>query len=560
MEIIYSLLKEYSDQNPEKFNDDFIYSREKEDFMESITDIIKSLEIIDEIEILDVKLVEDESQFGPMKNYNELINGKIGKIDASTENFKKGYKPIKRSRLNKIIFTARITPSFEIEPTEILADEPQPRKVVPNKESYTITKELFINKLVDNFFFINDDIKYYLIYQLTDKGFYRVNDAICLKSLLMPITTRRFNSILYPEFEKDPVEAYDFESMLFSRKVNPIYYMLAKEAYNSIIKIKADPNNIIQARLDYRDEHLFDWMNKFFNTNIKFSDNIEDLKKLEDADQRLIFKVTNGKKDGVHLSVPENDVRNDDAVKALVSALVNFRLGGKTKKSTDIFTYDDLISPWFWINNLALYFTKSADYVKKFEKTRAVLYSLERLLSESNRKSLPIEDEHKKNIFTVFKYVMYNFDKLMHEDTQHIKFKKIRFWEPLFVGLQTYFSNHIFRIFNSTTRSKLVLDKVFNGLKKNYIVVNTSVNELFRYYNSSNCIMDLFGVALRYSRAGVQALGKTASLEHKDIHESFFGRLSLVSGSAGNAGILGCLTPFCEFEDDMRNFKIGEDE
>ena len=553
---MYSLLKKYSESNPERFNDAFIASKSTDDFLEPITDILKSLEIIDEIEILDVHFEGDESQIGPMKNYDELSDGTISPEERPQGEYRRGFKPIHRGRLNKIVFTARITPQIEVEPEPILVDDRPRKTVIPNNETYTVTKELFLNKLVDKYFFINDDIKYFLIYQLTDKGFYRVNDAVCLKSLLMPITLKRNENLLFPEFGQDPVEVWDYESLLFSKRINPIYYMLAKEAYNSIINVKATAASIIEARMQYRDANLFNWINDFFGAGLKFSDDKNEL--IEDG--RLIFQVKNNKAGGVYLSVDEKLVREDVGVASLVSAMVNFRRGDNKKKNQDIYSYDDLISPWFWIDYLASYFTKTTDPVRRFDKVRGVLYSLERLLGEGNRKGLPMPEEVKKNIFTIFRYVMYNFNTILYADSQHLKFQKIRFWEPLLVGLQTYISNHIFRILNSTTRSKVVLDKVFSGLKKNYILTSTSVNELFRYHNSSNAIMDLYGVGLRYSRSGVQALGKSASAIHKDLHDSYVGRVSLVTGTASTSGIVGVVCPMAEFEDNLREFKLDEED
>ena len=47
-------LKKYSEQNPEKFNKDFILSRQNHNILEYVKDIFKALEILDEIHVEEV--------------------------------------------------------------------------------------------------------------------------------------------------------------------------------------------------------------------------------------------------------------------------------------------------------------------------------------------------------------------------------------------------------------------------------------------------------------------------------------------------------------------------
>jgi hypothetical protein len=45
-------LKRYSDENPERFNKEFIYSRDKTDILEYVKDIFKSLEILGNFRVM----------------------------------------------------------------------------------------------------------------------------------------------------------------------------------------------------------------------------------------------------------------------------------------------------------------------------------------------------------------------------------------------------------------------------------------------------------------------------------------------------------------------------
>ena len=78
-----------------------------------------------------------------------------------------------------------------------------------------------------------------------------------------------------------------------------------------------------------------------------------------------------------------------------------------------------------------------------------------------------------------------------------------------------------------------------------FIVKANRTSELIRYNNSTNDI-NLFGSMLRYTFKGPQALTKTISMDKRDLHPSYVGRLSLIASSAGDPGVSGTFTPFVE--------------
>jgi len=80
-----------------------------------------------------------------------------------------------------------------------------------------------------------------------------------------------------------------------------------------------------------------------------------------------------------------------------------------------------------------------------------------------------------------------------------------------------------------------------------YIIKQTVVNELLRYYNSTN-EMNLYACLLKYTFRGPQSINKTVSVYQRDLHPSYAGRLSLVASSASDPGISGTLVPFIEFD------------
>jgi hypothetical protein len=541
---MYNTLKRYSDQNKEKFNEDFILSRNDQDILDYVKDIFKALEIIEEIQILDVTLETDESTFIPIKNKHQY------------------FKSILPSRLNKIHYKVRLTPSEEVKNKMILADETsviledengeinETKVYQENENSFIIEKDLFINKLVDDYFYINEGIRYFLIYQIVDNSTYGTQDAVSLKSLLMPITVMKKETITLDSVF-DSTESYPnipvYDVLLFSKRVNPLLYVMSKYAYNSIVNMKVENNDyLITERENYKDPTLVDKFNKFFGTNIKISDDENSLVRKG----KTVFKLKDPKTNyGTFISVDTDKLKaKDKDLMAILGCLVDIKSGeDKNKKKKIYFTYDDFITPNFWIDKLSIFFTKNPDPTKKFEKIKTMLISLDRLIDEATRKILNLETADKKNTLSILLYILRNFDQLSKEDNQNLNNKRIRLFEYMLYPLRKIFSDHIYRILNSPTRSKNVLDRVFSNINPMFIIKQTVVNELLRYYNSTN-EMNLYSCLLKYTFRGPQSINKTVSIYQRDLHPSYTGRLSLVASSASDPGISGTLVPFVELD------------
>jgi hypothetical protein len=571
-------LKRYSDQNPERFNSDFILSRNDEDIVDYIRDIFKALEILNEIEVLEVKLETDESDFGPIRNQHQY------------------YKPIMPSRLNKIHYKVKITPSEVVANKPILVDENEDVEdydhvttTESNENSFIIEKDLFINKVVDNSFYINEGIRYFLIYQIVDNSTYGTESSLSLKSLLMPITVKKVKeSISLVDFfeiknikekaltdgkkGKDAWKEYlketsfskniyenipKYQILLFNKSISPFLYIMSKYAYNSLVKATIPENeNKISFMEKYKDENIVKYLCDFFNVDMKFSDNPESLQE----EGRLVFEIeSNENKKGLFISVKKDDLVNrDQNLLSILGSMFDFETIKKKKLN---YSYDDLITPWFWIDKLAVFFTKNSDSTKKFEKIKTMLISLDRLIDDATRKVLNLPEEDKRNTLNIIRYMLRNFETLSREDNQDLDNKRLRIYEYMLYPLRKFFSDHIYRVLNSPTRSANILQRIFSNLNPMYIIKQTVVNELLRYYNSTN-EMNLYACLLKYTFRGPQSISKTVSVNQRDLHPSYTGRLSLVSSSASDPGISGTLVPFIEVHDYFftKQKNIGEGE
>ena len=516
---MYSLLKKFSDANPERFNRDFIMSRNDQDVLEYAQDIFKGLEILDEIKVESVTLDTDESAFGPIKNQHKY------------------YKSILPSRVNKIHYRVKITPSDNVVNRSPLFNK---KNAVPESGSFIKEGDIFVNKLIDNVFYINEGVRYFLIYQIVDNATYGVRESVVLKSLFMPITAQKNDISVTPEYCEASLEVPCFELQLFSRKINPILYILGKAAYEAI-KDLPETDTIIDDRKTYTSERMIDDLKDFFKTNFDVYDSLPtDV----DTENDYIFKM-NHDSEPAFIRVSKSDFDNNILTRALIGCLSN--IPSDAKKKPILFSYSDLNRPWFWIDKLSDFLTKNAADEKKLEKVKAVLISLNRLVDDATRKTLDIADEDKADTFTVIRYMMREFDYLVNEDSRDLENKRVRLLEYQMYPLRKYFSEQIYRVLNSPNRSRIVLERVLSGLSPMFVIKQTVVNELLRYYNSAN-EMNLYSSLLKYTFRGPQAIGKSVSNEQRDLHPSYTGRLSLIASSAGDPGISGSMTPFVQMD------------
>lgn len=135
----------YQSKNPERFNDEVIKMRKRDNPISYFRDMYSTLSLAG-IDLLDVQLITDETEHSKF-------------IDKRTI-------AIEESRLDLIKATFRLTAGEESEDYEF---------------------NIFFPKIIDDFFFYLNGNRYFAIYQIADKNFYSVRNGVFLKTLLMPL-------------------------------------------------------------------------------------------------------------------------------------------------------------------------------------------------------------------------------------------------------------------------------------------------------------------------------------------------------------------------------------
>lgn len=465
------MIKKYQDSNPERFNDEFIRSKSKVDVIAAVEEVLKTIEIVDGIEIKNIELITDESKF----NIAPKINGKP---DPNWKD-KRRVKNVLPSRFNKIRFTVKYT-----------ADDGT------HEQEY----DLFINKLLHDTFYLNEGVQRYPIYQIVDEFSYPIKDGITLKTAAMPITILKQKEVKIEDIDGNKYKGTNYVVYIFKKKLNPLLFMCAKFG---------DHQKVIE----------------FFG----YKDKIKVMDSLQQEENFKTFKLNNE----LFINVNEQILENDKFVTNFLVMLID-AIGMKTK-------YNKLQKEDYWFSKLGSKFISNT--AKRIDKTNTILLSLDRIVDNSSKRVLRIDENDKKDTYTVIRYMLRNFDFLYNIDSRDLKNKRIRLYEYQLYPLREYLSHHIFRIINSNSRTLNSLKKTFSNIGPMFIVKANRTSELIRYNNSTNDI-NLFGSMLRYTFKGPQALTKTVSMDKRDLHPSYVGRLSLIASSAGDPGVSGTFTPF----------------
>ena len=162
-----SLYNVFQAENPEKFNEDLIYIRHREDVDSYFRDLFTTLNSIPGVQFLDMKRINEE--------------------DAHLYITRQSIS-IEESRLDLVEAEFRLTCDGEKKDVKLL---------------------LFIPKLVDDFFFQLNGNRFYAILQIADKNWYSVRNGIYLKTLLMPLGIRHRNNTV------QAVSGTDYDGRVF---------------------------------------------------------------------------------------------------------------------------------------------------------------------------------------------------------------------------------------------------------------------------------------------------------------------------------------------------------
>ena len=455
--------------------------------VEYIEDAWRSLEIVKNIKIMKFEYNDNESE-----------------IDINKFIFKREKKKKKKDRVNyKFVNNDRygcLTVWIQI-----TAEEKDQRTLETSVHQKVIKKQMLIPLQDEDGYYYIKGKRYYIIYQLVDKSTYTSASSVTLKSL-MPIAVKR-GSIRTEDLVKSELSKKDVCGTEF---LLPIYNVFVFKKEIPIILFFAANG------LDYALSFLG------VDNVLKFIENIDNM----DNDNYLYFQISSK----LFIEVNKQIFLKYPYIQGMVGMFLHV--------CTNRFTLQDLNNKDIWIKKLSNNNT--------VEKGSDILVFFNRLLDETTKKILMLDDYNKDDIYSLLRWIMQNFNELRMKDNLSLDNKRLRCNEYVASLLTQEFSKRLNRII--TLGAKATLADFSDMFRFSGVILIQKMHSsgILRFDDTIND-MDFFS-RFKYTTKGPHSLGgknsNNISIRYRGIHPSFLGNIDLLVCGNSDPGTSGVLTPF----------------
>ena len=445
----------YKNKYRDQLNRKLMKKEADEPLVEYIKDAWKSLEIAPAIKIVDFKYSEIENDI----NINKYIF-KREKNKKKKEKF--DVKFINDSRCGSLRTTIEIT---------LPVKDPVSGEITIHKK--TLSKDILIPIQDDRGYYTIKGKKYYMIYQLVEKSTYTGKQTITLKSL-MPIAIQRNSTVvkglsfkhemLAEELEKD--SGVMTKNSTIAETVNGDTYKLP--VYYIYMFKKETP--ILPFFLARGVEYALDFLQ--LNRIISFEDG-ESFLNSEKSDNEIWFVISNNK---CYLKVKDKEIfEKYQYLQAMVGSLLDIMSNRLTKEQI----YDTTL----WVKKLG-----GGSQSNSYNKGLDMLTFFSRLLDETTKKILRIDDIHKKDIYSLIRWMMMNFNEIRLKDNMNLYNKRIRCNEYISSLLTIEFSRRLNRIISMGNKATMDNYKEIFKFPGEILLQKLHVSGVLRF---DDCINDM---------------------------------------------------------------------
>lgn len=320
---------------------------------------------------------------------------------------------------------------------KITIPEKDPKTGATKIREKRINKDMLIPLADDQGYLWLNGRKYYMIYQLLEKSTYTTSTSTVIKSL-MPVVIKRV-ATTYTDVDDKGYLLPVFRTFVFHRETDIMLFMVSKFGIEySLIYLKVDMLIHLIPDLDNRREDCI-----YFQVSSKCF--IEVNKEMFDKYQY---------------------------VQGIVAGLLEI-LSNRFDLSQ--------------IDNREM-FIKKLSPSNTIEKGMDTLTSFDRMLDETTRKILKLNDYHKKDVYAIIRWAMMEFNQLRMKDNLDLENKRLRCYEYIAALLTQEFSIRLNRIIN--LGSKATLENVCDIFKfpGNLLIRKMHDSGILRF---NECINDM---------------------------------------------------------------------
>ena len=505
-------LPQYVSKFEDELNMPLMNKEADEPLVEYIKDAWRSLEIAPPIKIIKFEYSEEESKI----NINNFIY-KREKRKRKKDKF--DYKLVQDSRCGCLSTWIQIT---------------LPIKNPKTNEIEVHQKVLRKNMLIpladeDGYYYIKGK-KYFLIYQLVEKSTYTGNQTVTLKSL-MPIALSRVahdadalevkESIIYEDLpinEHMSSEDGGFakRTEIIKEDINDVQYRLP--VYNIFMFKKEMP--VILFYLANGAEWALDFLG--VSRILSFESNMDNRK-----DNEIWFPISAK----CFLRVRDKDIFNK-------YRYIQSVVGGILSVVTNRFTPAHIKDRTVWVKKLG----NGNNYAKGLD----MLTFFTRLLDETTKKVLLLDDYHKKDIYSLIRWMMMNFDELRLKDNMNLYNKRIRCNEYISSLLTIEFSKRLNRVVAMGNKATMDNYREIFKFPGEILLQKMHVSGVLRFDDVIND-MNFFS-KFKITSKGPHSQGahdsNRISMKARGIHPSYLENFDILVCGSSDPGSTALLSPW----------------
>lgn len=500
----------YPNPEEENFNVDFLTSANDISIEDLVVMNMMEFEVIENITILGYYLETDPEKID-LNEHTININykRKSDKLDIPK------FKFINPDRIAEMVFTIQVK---------------------TNMNEKVITKKILIPVEYDGFYYIGNK-KWKVEWQLCDASTYNQRGKITLKSR-MPfiIYQSKHRPIMDMDGTIHDVRTYSYALNSKSRfgaskpkvkYINPMMIYAAKMGLEqAIIYMCAGPDIEIlpKSLAEYKE---FDRKDEFYYFNI----------------DEVVFRVDQYMMDtNKHIASVVGMLKSMESSESPVSyaLLSNFE--------------DEKV---YWRCRIGYVgAAKSKNLMSFLEKGNTTIKMFERLLDSVTQLNLRLEDPYKEDIYTLMRWMIFEFDTLKTRNNMDLNNKRIRKNEHIVQPtLGKKIAENIIKILERAGKSNMnVIDTLLEGFNFPSDIIISGMKSNGYLVKSDDLVNDFTSLSdLYYSCKGPNSLGenssKMISQKYRNIHPSFMGRIDINVSSNSDVGMSGAFTPFVKLYD-----------
>lgn len=472
-------------RNDKKINPDIFKRTYDRPLVEYILDTCRNLEVIPAIKLESWEYITDQTKI------HSMVDKKLAKDPKIRNN-----KTLERlAQPNRTLYDLLIL-HF---------------RVTAKGRSVQVTRKVRVLKQLKDGSYIRNGKKVILLNQVVDNSTYVKYDSNKMKTIL------NFKTTLYPiklTMTKKKLTFTDGESAtcqcfsldLFSKETNPLLYFLARYGIEGTIE-------------KFNLEHVMSVVDDIL-----------------DEDNYIYLRIRNG----IYIEIHEKAFYAHEFISKFVTTLYD----ALTMDTSSKLSLADIYDTQYWLGRLAEVFSKK----RNPEKGERVLISFEKMMDPTSKKRLALRKFHKKDTYSIIRWMMVNYEELLKKDSNDLKYKRIRSNEVLAYYFDNYITRNVYSLLNTDNPPFDKYVRLLNSINENTLLRaansggRSSPSSMFRYerYNDFDAI-DLS----RYTMKGPTGLNggkKGIAMIYRDIYPSQYGRYDLNVCSSSDPGLTGYLT------------------